>query len=133
MVVGQAVAALKRYVTSSMMAPMVAPRSSSAGAPLPPGAPPHFVLPNPSTPQPPPEGSAEAAAAAAAAKLHACKNCQKAKTACMDQRPCQRCVRLGIPCDDDQKKVKRACGSCKRAKVKCDLDEQVSLRASRKD
>ena len=67
MVVGQAVAALKRYVTSSMMAPMVAPRSSSAGAPLPPGAPPHFVLPNPSTPQPPPEGSAEAAAAAAAA------------------------------------------------------------------
>ena len=124
MVVGQAVAALKRYVTSSMMAPMVAPRSSSAGAPLPPGAPPHFVLPNPSTPQPPPEGSAEAAAAAAAAKLHACKNCQKAKTACMDQRPCQRCVRLGIPCDDDQKKVKRACGSCKRAKVKCDLDDK---------
>ena len=27
-------------------------------------------------------------------KLHACKNCQRAKTACMDQRPCARCVRL---------------------------------------
>ena len=66
--------------------------------------------------------------------MHACRNCQRAKTACMDVRPCPRCVRLGIPCDDGHPKtVKRACVLCKRAKVKCDLDEQVSLRASRKD
>ena len=25
-------------------------------------------------------------------KLHACRNCQKAKTACTDQRPCARCA-----------------------------------------
>ena len=67
-------------------------------------------------------------------RMHACRNCQRAKTACMDVRPCPRCVRLGIPCDDGHPKtVKRACVLCKRAKVKCDLDEQVSLRASRKD
>ena len=67
-------------------------------------------------------------------RMHACRNCQRAKTACMDVRPCPRCVRLGIPCDDGHPKtVKRACVLCKRAKVKCDLDEQVSPRASRKD
>ena len=66
-------------------------------------------------------------------RMHACRNCQRAKTACMDVRPCPRCVRLGIPCDSDAKTVKRACVLCKRAKVKCDLDEQVSLPASRKD
>ena len=66
-------------------------------------------------------------------RMHACRNCQRAKTACMDVRPCPRCVRLGIPCDDGHPKtVKRACVLCKRAKVKCDLDEQVSPRASRK-
>ena len=59
-------------------------------------------------------------------KMHACRNCQRAKTACMDVRPCPRCLRLGIPCDSDAKAVKRACASCKRAKVKCDLDTQVS-------
>lgn len=57
-------------------------------------------------------------------KLHACKNCQRAKTACNDQRPCARCVRLGIPCDGDMRAVKRACAACKRSKVKCDLDDK---------
>ena len=66
-------------------------------------------------------------------RMHACRNCQRAKTACMDVRPCPRCVRLGIPCDSDAKTVKRACVLCKRTKLKCDLDEQVSLPASRKD
>ena len=120
-------------------------------------------------------------------KLHACRNCQKAKTACTDQRPCarcaeifaeifaekfaevfapkprdaralhtacipthhcaigtscghatsripdtmlcyamlcyamlcaRRCLRLQVPCDDDQRAVKRACTNCKRAKVR---------------
>lgn len=69
------------------------------------------------------EGIVEASAAEGP-KLHACKNCQRAKTACTDQRPCPRCLRLGIPCDNDAKTVKRACASCKRAKVKCDLDTQ---------
>ena len=59
-------------------------------------------------------------------KMHACRNCQRAKTACMGVRPCPRCLRLGISCDSDAKAVKRACASCKRAKVKCDLDTQVS-------
>lgn len=66
-------------------------------------------------------------------KMHACRNCQRAKTACMDVRPCPRCLRLGIPCDSDAKAVKRACASCKRAKVKCDLDTQVSPPASTSD
>ena len=29
-------------------------------------------------------------------QLHACNNCQRAKTACNDERPCGRCVRLGV-------------------------------------
>ena len=122
MVVGQAVAALKRYVTSSMMAPMVAPRSSSAGAPLPPGAQPHFVLPNPSTPP-------LARGAPRRRRRRQRRSSTLARTARSEggvhgPAAVQWCVRLGIPCDDDQKKVKRACGSCKRARVKCDLDDK---------
>lgn len=56
-------------------------------------------------------------------KVHACRNCQRAKTACSNTRPCERCKRLGIPCDDVLRVVKRACSNCKRAKVKCNLEE----------
>lgn len=57
-------------------------------------------------------------------KLQACTHCQRAKSACTDQRPCLRCTRLGIPCDDDPKPRKQACARCKHARVKCDLDAQ---------
>ena len=56
-------------------------------------------------------------------KLHACKNCQKAKTACTDQRPCARCVRLGLQCEGAATPVRRACAHCKRAKVRCNLND----------
>ena len=59
-----------------------------------------------------------------APKLHACKSCQRAKTACGHQRPCQRCQRLGLACDGDLHAVKRACVTCKKSKVKCNLDER---------
>ena len=50
-------------------------------------------------------------------KLHACKRCQRAKTACNNARPCARCVRLNVPCDDSLRAVKRACVTCRRSKV----------------
>mmetsp|Transcript_55047 Transcript_55047/g.109272 ORF Transcript_55047/g.109272 Transcript_55047/m.109272 type:complete len:641 (-) Transcript_55047:263-2185(-) len=144
----QTFAALKRYATSAMLAPIVAPRSgssagSSAGVTRPTL---HKVASTiqeeehesnrsafydrcsyasadqddaspPELPEPPmlTEGIP---------KLHACKNCQRAKTACSDHRPCQRCVRLGVPCDGDMRAVKRACAACKKSKVKCDLDDR---------
>ena len=57
--------------------------------------------------------------------LHACKNCQKARTACTDQRPCLRCTRLGLQCEGEAKPVRRACDHCKRAKTKCDLNDAM--------
>jgi len=57
--------------------------------------------------------------------LLACKNCQKARTACTDQRPCQRCTRLGLQCEGEAKPVRRACDQCKRAKTKCDLNDAM--------
>ncbi|EOD09962.1 hypothetical protein EMIHUDRAFT_452754, partial [Emiliania huxleyi CCMP1516] len=50
-------------------------------------------------------------------KLHACKNCQKAKTACTDQRPCARCVRLGLQCEGAATPVRRASSHSKRPRV----------------
>ena len=125
----QALASLRRYAGNAMVAPIVMPRGSCGteseasaarkrqlslgssdmaglcGSALAQQSLPLFGGEDPNGP-----------------KLHACKNCQRAKTACMDQRPCPRCLRLGIPCDNDAKTVKRACANCKRAKVKCDLD-----------
>ena len=46
------------------------------------------------------EDSGESGEGSSAPKLHACKRCQRAKTACDHKRPCSRCVRLGAPCDD---------------------------------
>ncbi len=58
-------------------------------------------------------------------RLHACKSCRRAKKICVDdQRPCARCVRLGLPCDEVVKPVKRACTNCSQTKVKCDLDAE---------
>ena len=56
-------------------------------------------------------------------KLHACRRCQRAKTACNNGRPCSRCIRLAVPCDGEMRAVKRACVTCRRSKVKCDLDD----------
>ncbi|KAG2387162.1 hypothetical protein C9374_001494 [Naegleria lovaniensis] len=36
----------------------------------------------------------------------ACENCRKAHTACQDQKPCHRCVKLGLECVEAQKKTK---------------------------
>lgn len=63
-------------------------------------------------------------------RLHACRRCQRAKTACHG-RPCTRCVRLGVPCDGEARAVKRACVACRRSKVKCDLDDRHPLACSR--
>ena len=125
-----ALAALKRYATSSMLAPTVSPRSgpklnfgADAGSDseglfgqLKLGA----ATDDDGNLQ---EGDGEGGDEGAP-KLHACKNCQRAKTGCTDQRPCARCLRLGVPCDGDMRAVKRACAACKRSKVKCDLDDR---------
>ena len=75
----------------------------------------HSALPAP-TPQPETE-------ALLRSRPHACKSCKRAKVACVDdQRPCARCVRLGLSCDEAVHPVKRACTNCSRSKVKCDLD-----------
>lgn len=80
----------------------------------------HSALPA-LTPQP----EKEAPAWCAGRTLHACKNCKGAKVTCVDgQRPCGRCVRLGLPCEETVKPVKHACTNCSRSKVKCDLDAQ---------
>lgn len=124
-IVGQGLSAVQRYASSAIVAPASERRScSSAAMPPPPtwfGAGPPNGLPT-ATP-----GSPELGAASLSGenrpKLHACKNCQRAKTACMDQRPCARCVRLCLTCDDDHKTVRRACANCKRAKVRCNLGD----------
>ena len=73
------------------------------------------------TPQP----EKGASAWGAGCTLHACKHCKGAKVTCVDgQRPCARCVRLGLPCEETVKPVKHACTNCSRSKVKCDLDAQ---------
>ncbi|EOD03701.1 hypothetical protein EMIHUDRAFT_221829 [Emiliania huxleyi CCMP1516] len=56
-------------------------------------------------------------------KLHACTACQKARTACTDERPCPRCTRLGLLCEGTAKPMRRACAHCKRAKVRCNLND----------
>ena len=54
--------------------------------------------------------------------LHACLHCRTAKTACTDQRPCNRCTRLGLDCVSYREEPrKRACTGCHSAKVSCDL------------
>jgi len=159
-IVSTAMAAVKRYASSAMVAPVVAPRSRRQAETAPVAAAAlasgddsaragsdgpdwgfsfeelvHEVHRPNSRPtsmqfdEPPMlsvlEGtSAEAGSSATTPKIHACKNCQRAKTACMDQRPCARCIRLAIPCDNEVKAVKRACANCKRAKVKCNLDDE---------
>ena len=40
------------------------------------------------------------------------------------QRPCARCMRLGIVCDETAEPRKVACTYCKSKRVKCDLDLQ---------
>ena len=145
----QALSALKRYATSGMLAPVVAPRSkggrggqqraSQASSPRVAGG---AAADGGTTADGGRGGGVAALGEPAGVKgdasgdpseaggdddplrqLHACKNCQRAKTACNDQRPCARCVRLGVPCDGNMRAVKRACVACKRSKVKCDLDE----------
>ena len=129
----QALASLRRYAGNAMVAPIVMPRGScgnesdSASAArkrqLSLGSSDMAGLCGSALAQQQiPLGAPSLPAGEDGPKLHACKNCQRAKTACMDQRPCPRCLRLGIPCDNDAKSVKRACANCKRAKVKCDLD-----------
>ena len=153
----QSLSALKRYATSGMQAPAIAPHSEAASEPSA-GAADGGQSAQPDVsdaqvqPQPPPACCGDDAATTTAAaepgsegagegeggegdsalrQLHACKNCQRAKTACNDQRPCARCVRLGVPCDGNLRAVKRACSACKRSKVKCDLDDLYPKPCSR--
>ena len=60
----------------------------------------------------------------AATRWRSCASCRRAKVACVDgQRPCPRCLRLGLQCDDESIPVKAAaCSHCSHSKVKCDLD-----------
>lgn len=121
-IVAQGLAAVKRYASSAMVTP-VGERRGVAPTPIlaPPGhwfgggfgGVPGMLVASPGDPL-----STEVRP-----KLHACKNCQRAKTACMDARPCARCIRLGLNCDGDGKAVRRACASCKRAKVRCNLGD----------
>ena len=54
--------------------------------------------------------------------LHACVHCRASKTACTDQRPCNRCCRLGLECTSDGSQLrKRACRSCHAQKVACSM------------
>jgi len=124
----QTIAAIKRYATSGMLAPVVSPRGCgstsgdhAAGTELPLAMAGGGVVPYLSYGEG--EGEGEETIEGTP-KLHACKNCQRAKTACNDQRPCARCIRLGVPCDGDMRAVKRACAACKKSKVKCDLDDR---------
>ena len=127
----QTVADIKRYATRGMLTPTASPRIRSSasqaraseavdgGAQGDSTAAASTIAPS--------EGGGEGDAddsTDGAPKLHACKNCQRAKTACNDQRPCTRCVRLGAACDGDMRAVKRACAACKKSKVKCDLDDR---------
>ena len=64
------------------------------------------------------EGGDTGGGASSFTRLHACRNCQASKTACDNGRPCKRCLRLGIPCDEG-KALRRACTACKKSKVKC--------------
>ena len=65
----------------------------------------------------------------------ACKACQAAKVStlsCADgQRPCGRCLRLGIPCEGDARVIKRACVVCRDSKVKCDIDDNFGQPCTR--
>jgi len=133
-IVNQGLSALRRYATAAIVAPSIERHAVSAGAAV-------QLAPTPTwfgagaSPVPLPGGEAASVPPMSPTdhggvsngdgrpKLHACKNCQKAKTACTDQRPCARCVRLGLTCDGDQKAVRRACANCKRAKVRCNLGD----------
>ena len=125
------VADIKRYATSAMLTPTASPRFRSsasqarASEAITGGA--QGGSTGAASTIAPSEGGGDCDAddgTDGAPKLHACKNCQRAKTACNDQRPCARCVRLGAACDGDMRAVKRACAACKKSKVKCDLDDR---------
>jgi len=54
--------------------------------------------------------------------LHACIHCHASKTACTDQRPCPRCIRLGLCCSSERDQPrKRACQGCHAGKVACEM------------
>ena len=109
-VVEQALAAVKRYASSAMLASAVAPRGTSPSSPT--GRPmgrigaghPGVAVRGETSFDPRPDasfgglGDSEQTGVidpdADSHKLHACRNCQKAKTACTDHRPCARCLRL---------------------------------------
>ena len=142
--VQEALASIKGYASSAMLASVVRPRSEERAAAvqssLPEGNPfmggglqqAGALAVAPALPMPPVDGLITDGTLdvdgsdplGLGPKLHACKNCQRAKTACNDTRPCTRCVRLQLSCDGDMRTVKRACASCKRSKVKCDLDDK---------
>eukprot|EP00966_Prymnesium_polylepis_P285375 6592168-Prymnesium_polylepis.1 len=72
-------------------------------------------------------GMHEMGGTATAVRLRACPSCHDAKTACDDERPCNRCDRLGLRCEAEAHTRKRpACTSCKRSKVMCDLGDTGS-------
>jgi hypothetical protein len=96
----------------------VAAELSSCGHPSPNG-----VIPSPS--------EESGMAWAHGPKLHACKACVAAKTGCSDVRPCLRCAKMGLDCDDHAKTVKRSCTACKKAKAKCNLDTESGQPCSR--
>ncbi|EKX47578.1 hypothetical protein GUITHDRAFT_106565 [Guillardia theta CCMP2712] len=65
----------------------------------------------------------------------ACLSCQLKKVRCGDSRPCARCYRMGLTCDDEpglgqealplmlqrkREQVVQACERCRRSRLKCD-------------
>ena len=78
-------------------------------------------------PEPTSKPEAEPSASVRSSRLRACTKCRRAKVRCVDgQRPCARCIRMGLPCDDEDKPVKAAaCSNCNRSKVRCDLDSET--------
>ena len=64
--------------------------------------------------------------------MQACTNCRVSKSSCKGvERPCARCVKLGLTCEDDVKVLKRSCEACRQSKVKCDLEEHFPYPCSR--
>ena len=61
----------------------------------------------------------------ATVKYKGCQACHAVSVSCTDgERPCARCIRLGIVCDETAEPRKVACTYCKSKRVKCDLDLQ---------
>ena len=58
-------------------------------------------------------------------QLHACNNCQRAKTACNDERPCARCVRLEVRAHSNLELLFRARRSSPELQLRCHSERPI--------